>query len=327
MKLLAILLLIFVVYIASATKSPGPLFMWSNQKTFTPHKVNIMKSKSDSIENILENILSISNDEGDLKKYLHKEVPLPEVITIFLKPTLTSTKFSQSADVYNGGKDGSFTNLQNLVQNSKSSLSVHYSHLKESFATDVLSKLTSKINGNYPNAKIILSSVHKSDVSHFPSTHKWIPLSTLEEYLASGEGKEYVLNGTPDILIVYLSKDESKEMISKEDNIIGIVSNIVSVETQHNSIGIFSSDVPEEHDFSISNNALKETVFQYNNKQQIRRASNDSDYAGTYFPPQMWQAIFVVIVLLIAFFIGLSATSSLQIPPKLLDEKMAKKKN
>jgi len=249
------------------------------------------------------------------------------VITIFLKPTLTSSKFSVSADVYNGGKEGSYKNLQNLVKSSQSSLSVHYSYLKDSFASDVLSKFTDKIAQVYPNAKTILSSSDKKDVEHFPSPHKWVPISTIEQFLASGEGEDYVLNGTPDILIVYLSNDDSKEVITSEDNLIGIVSDIVSVSTNKNSIGIFSSDVPEEHDFpSIYNNALKGTVFQYKS-QHIRDSTNDSDIAGTYFPPQMWQAIFVSIVLLIAFFIGLNATSSLQIPPKLLDEQMAKKKN
>jgi len=296
-------------------------------RTFTPNIVNLMNAESDSVESILENIVSISNSEGDLNKYLNKDTSFPEVITIFLKPSLTSSKFSVSADVYNGGKDGSYKNLQNLVKSSQSSLSVHYSYLKESFAMDVLSKFTSKISEIYPNSKTILSSADKKDVEHFPSTHKWIPISTIEEFLVSGEGKDYVLNGTPDILIVYFSNDESKEVISSEDGVIGIVSDIVSVSTNKNSICIFSSDFPEQHDFpSISNNALKETIFQYKSKN-IRRSSNDSDIAGTYFPPQMWQAIFVVIVLLIAFFIGLSAASSLQIPPKLLDEQMAKRKN
>jgi len=298
--------------------------MWSNKETFNPKKSNILKVDSDSIESILENIVSISNDESDLSKYLNKDIEFPEVITIFLKPLLSSSKFSISAGVYNGGK-GSYSNLQNLIKNSESSLSVHYSYLKESFATDVLSKFTSKLTEVYPNAKTILASSDKDDVSHFPSTHKWIPISTIEEYLVSGEGKEYVLNGSPDILIVYFSSEDSKEITSNEDKIIGIVSDIVSVSTNKNYIGIFSSDVPEEHTFpSISGE--KDVIFQYNVINNLKATTNSSDIAGTLFPPQMWEAIFTSIIIFVALSIGISCITKLQVPPKLLDEAMAKKK-
>ena len=327
MNKLLILCLLFVVYFASAKKIPGPLFMWSNQQVFNHKKINLMNAESSSVESLLENVVSISNDEGDLSKYLNKETQFPEVITIFLKPHLTSSKFSVSANVYQKGKNGgSYSNLKSILENSDSSLSVHYSNLKDSFAQDVLSKFQNKLREVYPNAKTILSSANKDDVSHFPESHKWIPISTIEEYLVSGEGKEYVLNGTPDILVVYFSTDESLEVVQSEDRIIGIVSDIVSVSTNKNYFGLFSSDVPEEHSFpSISNGFKENTIFQSKFTRDIR-SSNDSDIAGTYFPPQIWQAIFVVFVLLFALYVGVYATSGLQIPPKLLDEAMAKKK-
>ena len=327
MNKLLILCLLFVVYFASAKKIPGPLFMWSNQQVFNHKKINLMNAESSSVESLLENIVSISNDEGDLSKYLNKETQFPEVITIFLKPHLTSSKFSVSANVYQKGKKGgSYSNLKSILENSDSTLSVHYSNLKDSFAQDVLSKFQNKLREVYPNAKTILSSANKDDVSHFPESHKWIPISTIEEYLVSGEGKEYVLNGTPDILVVYFSTEERQEVISSEDRIIGIVSNVVSVSTNKNYIGLFSSDVPEEHTFPSISEGLKDNNFYSSKIASNIRSSNDSDVAGTYFPPQMWQAIIVVFIILMALFIGVNTTMQLQIPPKLLDEAMAKKK-
>jgi len=326
-NILFIACLLFVLYLSNAKKSPGPLFMWSNKETFTKKKINVLNVDARAVESVLENILSISNKEGDLSPYLNKEIPFPEVVTIFLKPHLSSSKFSISADVYSkDGKGGAYSNLKHAIRSAESSLSVHYSHLQESFATDILAKLSRKLRQTYPNAKEILSSVDQKDKEHFPSADKWVPLSTIEEFLVSGEGTEYLLNGTPDLLIVYFSPKEREEVISSEDKIVGIVSDIVSVSTNNNYVGIFSHDFPEEHVFpTISGGLQQNTIFQ--SRLTAGDTPANDTIAGTWVPPQMWEAIFIVFILLAALFAGVSVTMSLQIPPKLLDEAMAKKKN
>jgi len=331
--LLIVCLLISLVYVAFTAKSPGPLFMWSDKEIFRASRINVGYANSDAVGELLACIVGFKNEnKGSLHKYLNKDVPVPEAILLFLKPHLTSSKFSVWANVYNSKQKngGALANLKNLYENSKSSLSIHYSYLKESFAEDVLKQFVAELQESHPDSKSVLFSQSKSDDQHFPLLqHKWISLDKAEEYLVSGEGKELLKDGNPNLLIFYFSSDETHEIITGEDSIMGSITNVVNIATDHNYLAIYSSDVPEAHTYNSISSNEKQNIFLRSSNSFIMNpaATNSSDVAGTYFPPQMWQAIFASLIIIVALSIGLSCTMGLQTPPKLLDEAMAKKKN
>jgi len=152
----------------------------------------------------------------------------------------------------------------------------------------------------------------------------WVSLSKAEEFLVSSEGKKMMQNGEPDLLVFYLSADETKDVVTAEDSIIGSVSNILNIASNHNYLAIFTADVPEEHNYPSLHN-VKESNVRYELARMIN-SSNNSTIAGTYFPPSMWEAIFGSFIIIVGMSVGISCIMSLQNPPKLLDEAMAKKK-
>jgi len=314
-----------LIVIVISTKSPGPLFMWSDREIFISSQSKIGYAKSEAVEELMENIAAISNKKGSLNKYLSKESPFPEVIAIFLKPHLTNSKFSSWANVYDQ-KDkngGSLANVKNLFENSKSSLAIHYSYLKEFFASDILSTFNVKLSKAYPKSSSFLFSNNKQDERHFPLVNEnWVSLSKAEEFLVSAEGKKIMQNGEPDLLVFYLSAEETKEVVTAEDSIIGSVSNILNIASNHNYLAIFTADVPEEHNYPSLH---KESTVRYELIRKIDTSTN-STIAGTFFPPSMWEAIFGSFIIIVGMSVGISCIMSLQNPPKLLDEAMAKKK-
>lgn len=319
--------LLSFIFIGIATKTPSPLLAWSGKKLFTKQKVLLGRLNTNEFINTLEAISGLK-DKKESKINLQK-VESPEVIAFFLKPKLSNSEFSRLANVYSSDRNGgSLSNLMTLIDNSESSLSVHYSFKKISFIEDVISKLSKDILSKSEGASIVVSSERRSDIPLLVGNHgKWLSLDHFEDYISSEEGRKLMSNGKTDVIVYYLSEEINDDKVSQEDRAIGRISRVIEVATNGNFFSVFSSDMAsKKRSFDpIQSFDIAPQKRLPMNMPTNMNSNSSVEIAGTYFPAPIWESIFSVIILLIAMMIGSYCISGIQVPPKLLDEAMAKK--
>lgn len=282
-------------YFSSAFTSP--LFMWSNTKFFVGKNVQV--NEMVSTEDVLGSIKGVSSPMG---KYFSQERALPEVIVIFVEPELRTEQFPLLANSYASQPNGgAFSKLKGTLESyASSSVVVSYSH--SSFGQTIGSTIASlssqgmKVTVAKKTGSSILSELDgRTDVNH-------VTLEQLTELASSNW--EILSNGVPDLIVVGFDSP-----VVRPGNVELVSASYNADDTYMNSF-LHSIGRSTYVALFTAEKSATESVKQaraYLSLEQLGASNGDS-----IFPPEVIEALIVMLPFLLILYIGVSCTSSVQ---------------
>jgi len=269
--------------------------MWSNTKYFIGQNVQV--NEMVATEDVLR---SIRGETSPVGKYFSEGKILPEVIVIFVEPELRTEQFPLLANAYAAQPNGgAFSKLKGALESyAASSIVIPYSH---SASGRTLGALVSSLSAQVSGLNVIVA---KNTDSHVLSELDGRTV-TLEELSQLASSKWDILsNGVPDLIVV------------------GFESPAVHPENLELALASYTVDDAYMNSFLHSlgkTNYVAMFTAEKTDIESVREARamltsvqlGDTDDTSI-FPPEVIEALIVMIPFLLILYIGISCTSSLQ---------------
>jgi hypothetical protein len=288
-----------------------PLFIWSNNNFFKEKNIQITEIlQKDSLDNI---IIEKLNQNLNL-----------EIISIFIEPHIKTEYLSILSHYLKKELNiSSFIHLKNIMENSNSSLFFPYIPYKEDESItncliEKLSKIIQKNGGsiiitgnNYENNFINKLQIQDSNILSLDNFLKKI-----------NQNWDIFHNRITDLIIIYLDNPIIEVNINniqtfyqhfqKNDIILNQLNE--KLELSKNYIGIFTSEKPFFYNF-----------YSFENYGEIYLQNTSSNGTSiNYWPPEVNEALIIMLPFLIILLIGFCCTFSIQSELKFENEKIKK---
>jgi hypothetical protein len=279
--------------------------MWSNSRFFVGQNVEV--NELVSTEDVVR---GLKGQASPMSRYFLEGRALPELIVVFVEPELRTEQFPLLANSYAAQPNGgAFSKLKGTLESyAASSVVIPYSH--SAFGQSVAS-MAAGFGGNV----IVAKNEGSSALSELEG-HKTITLQRLLE-LGSSKNWEVLSNGVPDVVIVGFESPvvhpENVEVVSasysNDDAFMNMFLHSLGTKSY---VALFTSDK------AVTESAKKARAEL--SMEQLGASSDDS-----IFPPEVIEALIVMIPFLLILYIGVSCTSGVQSVLKF-DAEMEKKK-
>eukprot|EP01100_Stratorugosa_tubuloviscum_P014958 TRINITY_DN82_c2_g1_i1.p1 TRINITY_DN82_c2_g1~~TRINITY_DN82_c2_g1_i1.p1 ORF type:complete len:308 (-),score=130.49 TRINITY_DN82_c2_g1_i1:107-1030(-) len=291
-SLIGILLMVFISgMVCDYLVSHVPTLLWSGNQVFNGKLVQHHDDISVSnLRSLITSTLDQNSPSKFAKQFVHSDREKPEILVVFIDP---------KAQPLNSKK---MPTLYNAFSNGDTSLSFPYTYIRrdQSFS-DAMSEIATQVASNSVESRIIVA---QRPGAHNPSIERVevISRSQLNNFFAEND---ISTNGIVDLLIVKL--DGSK----LDDGIIQNTMDLILKNTNGKFVAVYTSDYSPQ--LSLRNtysHADRKLVEKYLKKR------DSTDNYSTYFPPGIWEAIIVIVVLLTIAFVGLCCALDLQTPQR-----------
>lgn len=277
--------------------SPVPLVLWSGSNYFSGKNTQYLNVvKEEDIEYSLQSLLGLTTASQNDALNLHFkqfETQKPEVVALFVEPKLRTAELSVANVHY----------LKKVVmETSASSFVIPYAIVGRS---QPFLQIFSNVIPQLTQASVIIASPPESTIEIAGAT------STTPEKLLDvlNENSGIFSNGVTDLIVVFFAEKDTAQL-EDDDRYIAQLEQEIKLRTNGNYVGVFSANSPS------STNVLRSFAATPEELTRIVRDQLPSDTYTSYFPGIIWEAIIVVVTLLIIALVGICCTVQLQTPAR-----------
>jgi hypothetical protein len=280
-----------------------PAIFWSGREYFDGKGVQVLSSIHEgdieaSIDQIIHSAQAVDsvNTLGD---YLQTQNQAPELLVLFVTPKLRTEQLTHYGSA--------LSELKTALGGAESSLLIPYAFADTPFVEPLLRHLADEGNTVIVAANSQTDSLVQA-VSQYNNV-KFTLLSALETEL---QNQQHIFtNGVTDVLVVVLDAKIFPADLVAADALIGKVDAVARKQTNGNYVAVFTSNAPAVGEIS--------KVFAAPQKRLQRFASRRDlsyDDSTTLWPHYIYEAIIVLVVLLIILYTGLSCLCAIDTPQR-----------
>jgi len=280
----------------------SPVLLWSNY--------NYLNGKH--AEN--QGLVTIS----EIEQAFQNDQQIPEVILVFIEPSLSTTQFSLFADAHQReSTGGSFTHIKQLIEHSSSSTSFPYVAGSDEIGSAIVTNLISIALTE--QSTIVVAKNPENNIGQPNLRDKRTKNFSLSSFLAELTIKmhEWTImhNGVTDLIVVCFdspassSLDSLKQKFADDDN---FVSTVISAMKSVKYVSIFTAEAPGSE--------LKKNYIHASPKLVSRSVQDTPDpntrpgnsQGSDFWPDNVVQALFIMAFFLFILFTGFCCTLGLQ---------------